>query len=274
MDVRDSPEDVRESSDVLLLLIQWRGWRVSVGPRPSARYVACTSSRHNSCYSAVHERNLRRTSMNRLKDILLSLLALAIFSSFSSGIENEPAPTPSRRREGMDAPTISAEPPSSSPDQLRRRAANATIDLVSDSDTDDARQSFGSGFGGGGNDDGGGDDGAPRPSWYRRLVFRPKQVEVDEPVITVFKLDTFLLDYQDQVGVPPSTEDVLEHVLHSTRATHVRYHEVILPREDIVFSLTDGFLLDIQIPTEDEDDMFPVPDDEMDATDYDIEGVL
>ena len=201
--------------------------------------------------------------MNRIKRILLSLLALAVFSSFSLGIENEPAPAPSRRREGMDAPTVSTEPPSSSPDHLRRRAANTTIDLVSDSDTDDARQSFGSSLGGGGNDDGGGgeDDDAPRPSWNRRFLFRPKQVELDEPAITVFKLDQFLLDYQDLHGVPLSTEDVVEFVLHVTAANHVRYHGVILPREDIVFSLTSGFL-SIQIPTEeDEDDVFPIPDD-------------
>lgn len=214
-------------------------------------------------------------SMNRIKRILLSLLALAVFSSFSLGIENEPAPAPSRRREGMDAPTVSTEPPSSSPDHLRRRAANTTIDLVSDSHTDDARQSFGSGLGGGGNNDGGGDeDDAPRPSWNRRFLFRPKQVELDEPAITVFKLDQFLLDYQDLYGVPLSTEYVVEFVLHAGTATHVRYHGVILPREDIVFSLTNGFL-DIQIPAEeDEDDVFPLPDEEMDATDDEVEGVL
>ena len=54
--------------------------------------------------------------MNSFKRILLGLLALIVFSSISYGVENEPSLSPSRRREGTGAPTLSAEPPSSSPD--------------------------------------------------------------------------------------------------------------------------------------------------------------
>lgn len=121
--------------------------------------------------------------MNCLKRILLALLALIVFSSLSYGVENEPSrsPSPSHRREGTNAPTLSAEPPSTSPDATRRRSNDTAIDLVSDSSTDDERESFGSGLGGGGGDDDGGND--PRPSFGRRWVFRPKPAKLDEPLI-------------------------------------------------------------------------------------------
>ena len=167
--------------------------------------------------------------MKLIKHIVWGLLALVVLSSFSYGVESAPTQRPSR--EGMDAPTLSAEPPSSSTDSSRRRANDtATVNLLSESDSEKSRGPSGSGLGsGGGGDDG--DDPGPGPgSFIRRWLFRSKSVELTDPPTVVIDLDTFITSFQDRHGTPPSPEDMLKMVMTPSSATHVQSQTEFLPK--------------------------------------------